>query len=61
MGFPQVRARRTRQSEQWRRMVRETHLRPEALIYGIVQLQNKIRRTNTTGTIIATTGAPAHS
>jgi porphobilinogen synthase len=33
MRFPQVRARRTRQSEQWRRMVRETHLRPEALIY----------------------------
>jgi porphobilinogen synthase len=33
MGFPNVRARRTRQSEVWRRMVRETHLRPEMLIY----------------------------
>jgi porphobilinogen synthase len=33
MGFPNVRARRTRHSEVWRRMVRETHLRPEMLIY----------------------------
>ncbi|HEY7996517.1 MAG TPA: porphobilinogen synthase [Steroidobacteraceae bacterium] len=33
MGFPNVRARRTRQSEVWRRMVRETHLRPEMFIY----------------------------
>ena len=32
-GIPQVRPRRTRQSELWRRMVRETHLRPEGLIY----------------------------
>jgi porphobilinogen synthase len=33
MGFPNVRPRRTRQSDLWRRMVRETHLRPEGLIY----------------------------
>ena len=33
MAFPHVRTRRTRQSEPWRRMVRETHLSPEALIY----------------------------
>jgi porphobilinogen synthase len=33
MGFPNQRPRRTRQSELWRRMVRETHLTPDALIY----------------------------
>ena len=33
MGFPSVRPRRTRQSDPWRRMVRETHLRAEGLIY----------------------------
>ena len=33
MGFPQQRPRRTRQSEIWRRMVRETHLTPDAFIY----------------------------
>jgi porphobilinogen synthase len=33
MGFPQERPRRTRQSDLWRRMVRETHLTPDALIY----------------------------
>ena len=33
MGFPKHRPRRTRQSEQWRRMVRETRLTPDALIY----------------------------
>jgi porphobilinogen synthase len=35
MGFPQVRPRRTRQSEPWRRMVRETQLTPEAFIYPL--------------------------
>ena len=35
MGFPQVRPRRTRQSEVWRRMVRETHLTPDAFIYPL--------------------------
>ncbi|MBV9913492.1 MAG: porphobilinogen synthase [Sinobacteraceae bacterium] len=33
MGFPLQRPRRTRQSELWRRMVRETHLSPDRLIY----------------------------
>ena len=33
MGFPQERPRRTRQSDLWRRMVRETRLTPDALIY----------------------------
>ena len=34
MGFPSHRPRRTRQSDAWRRMVRETHLRP-TLIYPL--------------------------
>ena len=33
MGFPNQRPRRTRQSDVWRRMVRETRLTPEQLIY----------------------------
>jgi porphobilinogen synthase len=33
MAFPRERPRRTRQSDVWRRMVRETHLTPDALIY----------------------------
>ena len=33
MGFPQQRPRRTRQSEVWRRMVRETHLTPDSFVY----------------------------
>ncbi len=33
MPFPQERPRRTRQSAAWRRMVRETRLTPDALIY----------------------------
>jgi porphobilinogen synthase len=33
MAFPQTRPRRTRQSDPWRRVVRETHLRPEHLVY----------------------------
>jgi porphobilinogen synthase len=35
MGFPQVRPRRTRQSDAWRRMVRETRLTPDAFIYPL--------------------------
>jgi porphobilinogen synthase len=35
MGFPQHRARRTRASATWRRMVRETHLTPDAFIYPL--------------------------
>jgi len=35
MGFPHVRPRRTRQSEPWRRLVRETQLSPDALIYPL--------------------------
>jgi porphobilinogen synthase len=35
MGFPQHRPRRTRQSDAWRRMVRETRLSPDALIYPL--------------------------
>ena len=35
MGFPLHRPRRTRQSDAWRRMVRETRLTPEALIYPL--------------------------
>src|SRR6516165_3873391 len=35
MGFPQLRPRRTRANEAWRRMVRETRLTPEALIYPL--------------------------
>jgi porphobilinogen synthase len=35
MGFPLHRPRRTRQSEAWRRMVRETRLSPDALIYPL--------------------------
>src|SRR5205814_2072907 len=35
MGFPHQRPRRTRQSDAWRRMVRETHLTPDAFIYPL--------------------------
>ena len=35
MTFPSVRPRRTRQSDAWRRMVRETRLAPEQLIYPL--------------------------
>jgi len=35
MGFPNHRPRRTRQSDPWRRMVRETRLTPDALIYPL--------------------------
>jgi porphobilinogen synthase len=35
MGFPQERPRRTRQSDLWRRMVRETRLAPDTFIYPL--------------------------
>ena len=35
MSFPNARPRRTRQSDLWRRMVRETRLTPDALIYPL--------------------------
>src|SRR5437762_2068077 len=35
MGFPQHRPRRTRQSDAWRRLVRETRLTPEGLVYPL--------------------------
>jgi porphobilinogen synthase len=35
MAFPTERPRRTRQSDAWRRMVRETHLAPDQLIYPL--------------------------
>ena len=35
MSFPSVRLRRTRQSDPWRRMVRETRLAPDQLIYPL--------------------------
>ena len=35
MTYPAERPRRTRQSGAWRALVRETHLRPEALIYPL--------------------------
>ncbi|HLJ39202.1 MAG TPA: porphobilinogen synthase [Steroidobacteraceae bacterium] len=35
MPFPQERLRRTRQSESWRRLVRETRITPDALIYPL--------------------------
>ncbi len=35
MAFPTERPRRTRQSDAWRRMVRETHLVPDQLIYPL--------------------------
>src|ERR1700683_2108463 len=35
MGFPSERPRRTRQSDAWRRLVRETRLSPEAFIYPL--------------------------
>ena len=35
MAFPSHRPRRTRQSDVWRRMVRETRLTPDAFIYPL--------------------------
>ncbi|MBV8910536.1 MAG: porphobilinogen synthase [Gammaproteobacteria bacterium] len=44
MGFPQERPRRTRQSDLWRRMVRETHLTPDALIYPMFAVPGRAVR-----------------
>jgi len=44
MGFPQQRPRRTRQSDLWRRMVRETRLSPEALIYPLFAVEGSAVR-----------------
>ena len=41
MPFPEQRLRRTRQSEVWRRMVRETHLRPDAFIYPLFVVEGR--------------------
>jgi porphobilinogen synthase len=45
MAFPNTRPRRTRQSQQWRRLVRETHLRPEGLVYPLFAVPGRgVRR-----------------
>ncbi|HKD53780.1 MAG TPA: porphobilinogen synthase [Steroidobacteraceae bacterium] len=44
MGFPQARPRRTRQSDAWRRLVRETHLAPESLIYPMFVVPGRATR-----------------
>src|ERR1700756_4588378 len=44
MGFPQVRPRRTRQSDAWRRMVRETRLTPDALVYPLFAVPGRAVR-----------------
>ena len=44
MGFPQHRPRRTRASEQWRRMVRETRLTREALVYPLFVVEGSAVR-----------------
>src|SRR5690349_21349780 len=44
MGFPQERPRRTRQSSVWRRLVRETHLTPDALIYPMFAVPGRAVR-----------------
>ncbi len=41
MSTLKVRPRRTRQSDTWRRMVRETHLRPEQFIYPMFVVPGK--------------------
>ncbi len=41
MGFPVQRPRRLRQSDPWRRMVRETRLAPDALIYPLFIVPGK--------------------
>ena len=41
MSFPNTRPRRTRQSDAWRRMVRETRLSPDALIYPLFVVPGK--------------------
>jgi porphobilinogen synthase len=44
MGFPQQRPRRTRQSDLWRRMVRETRLTADALIYPLFAVPGRAVR-----------------
>ena len=44
MPFPQERPRRTRQSAAWRRMVRETRLTPDALIYPLFAVPGRAVR-----------------
>ena len=44
MAFPQVRPRRTRASDAWRRLVRETHLTPQALIYPLFVVPGRALR-----------------
>ena len=44
MGFPATRPRRTRQSDVWRRMVRETHLRSDALVYPLFAVPGRAVR-----------------
>jgi len=44
MGFPQARPRRTRHSEAWRRLVRETRLSPESLIYPMFVIPGRAMR-----------------
>jgi len=45
MGFPQERPRRTRANERWRRMVRETRLTPDALVYPLFVVEGRgVRR-----------------
>ena len=41
MAFPQERPRRTRASERWRRMVRETHLSADALVYPLFVIEGR--------------------
>ena len=46
MGFPQERPRRTRQSDLWRRLVRETQLTPDGLVYPMFAVPGRgVRRT----------------
>jgi len=44
MGFPHERPRRTRQADLWRRLVRETHLTPDALIYPMFAVPGRAVR-----------------
>jgi porphobilinogen synthase len=44
MGFPQERPRRTRANERWRRMVRETQLSPDALVYPLFVVEGRAVR-----------------
>src|SRR5215469_1207361 len=44
MGFPQARPRRTRQSDTWRRLVRETRLSPDSLIYPMFVVPGRAKR-----------------